>query len=295
MLQVQNLKKSFGSKVVLNNLSFSIRYNSIYGLLGPNGAGKTTTINILCNLLDADAGKILMDGNNLFNKGRHHIGVVPQEISIYQDLTCKENLKFFAKIYGLKETEKTNRISRLINMFNLTEYENTRVNQLSGGWQRRINIAVALVNSPSLLIMDEPTAGLDVEARHDLWKLINTLITNGMSILLTTHQLEEAEQLCSRIGIMQNGHIIAEGTLEELRKLVPAKQLAIVETKDETTLYKKAESIGWKCIPYRGRMMLYLPKKNTLKDIINSLSGITLTSIALHDVGLEHVYMHVTG
>jgi ABC-2 type transport system ATP-binding protein len=293
MIEVKNLEKSYGSKVVLNKLSFSIAANSIYGLLGQNGAGKTTTINILCNLLDADAGTISIEGNPAPEKRIRLIGAVPQEISVYQDLTCRENLIFFAKIYGLQGTEKKARVDKLIKMLNLTEYENTKVSNLSGGWRRRVNIAVALVHSPAMLILDEPTAGLDVEARYELWELIKTFKANGVSILLTTHQLEEAERLCSRIGILQKGRIVAEGSMVELRKLVPAKQIAIIDTEDEFALQEKIKSLGWEYRPYGGRLIVYLPEKYSLTELVNQFDGIPLTSVSLQEIGLEHVYMEV--
>ena len=294
MIEIQNLEKSFGRKIVLDKLSFSIDNNSIYGLLGPNGAGKTTTINIICNLLEADSGTITMEGNPESQKRKHLIGVVPQEISIYQDLSCKENLAFFAKIYGLEGSRRKKRINMIIEMLNLSEYENTKISKLSGGWRRRVNIAVALVHSPTLLIMDEPTAGLDVEARYELWDLINMLKTSGVSVLLTTHMLEEAERLCTRIGILQKGRIIAEGSIEELRNLVPAKQLAVVETDDESTLSKKVKSMDWEYRPYGGRFILLMPEEKTLKEVVNMFDGIPLRSISLQEIGLEHVYMEVT-
>jgi ABC-2 type transport system ATP-binding protein len=294
MIKVHELEKSFGDKIVLDKLSFSIDHNDIYGLLGPNGAGKTTTINILCNLLDADAGTISIKGNPVSEKTKHFVGIVPQEISVYQDLTCKENLLFFARIYGLQGSEKTERANELIQTLNLNEYENTKVTNLSGGWRRRINIAVALVHSPSILILDEPTAGLDVEARYELWELIKNFKESGVSILLTTHQLEEAERLCSCIGILQKGRVVAEGSLDKLRTLVPAKQLAVIETDDEQNLCDKAQSLGWEYRRYGGRLMLLMPDKYILKDVVNKFDGIPLSSISLQEVGLEHIYLEVT-
>jgi ABC-2 type transport system ATP-binding protein len=294
MIKVRDLEKSFGKKLVLDKLSFSIGHNDIYGLLGPNGAGKTTTINMLCNLLDADAGTISIKGNPVSEETKHLVGIVPQEISVYQDLTCKENLLFFARIYGLQGSEKTERANELIQKLNLNEYENTKVTHLSGGWRRRINIAVALIHSPSILILDEPTAGLDVEARYELWELIKNLKESGVSILLTTHQLEEAERLCSCIGILQKGHIVAEGSLDKLRALVPAKQLAVIETDDEKTLCNEAQSFGWEYRRYGGRLILLMPDKYRLKDVVYKFDGIPLSSISLQEVGLEQIYLEVT-
>jgi len=294
MIEVNNLEKSFGDKDVLNKLTFSIDPGGIYGLLGPNGAGKSTTINILCNLLDADAGKVTIKGNRVSEKTKYLIGIVPQEIALYKDLTCKENLMFFARMYGLVGSKTSERANELIRTFNLSEYMNTQVSKLSGGWQRRVNIAVALVHSPSVLILDEPTAGLDIEARYELWELITTLKDADITILLTTHQLEEAERLCSRIGIIKNGRIMAEGSLSELRKIVPAKQIAILETSDEKSLCQQAASFGWKHRYYGGRLTLLLPEQFTLKDIIEKFAGIPLSSVSLREVSLEHVYIEVT-
>jgi len=294
MIEVRELEKSFGDKIVLNKLSFSINPTDIYGLLGPNGAGKTTTINILCNLLDADSGMISIEGNPVSEATKHLVGIVPQEISIYQDLTCKENLLFFAKIYGLHGTTGTDRINELIHALNLNAYENMKVANLSGGWRRRVNIAVALVHSPSILILDEPTAGLDIEARYELWELIKNLKKSGVSILLTTHQLEEAEQLCSCIGILQKGRIVAEGSLDELRALLPAKQIAVIESDDEHLLCEKAQSFGWQYRRHGSRLILLMPETYILKDIVRKLDSISLTSISLQEVGLEHIYLEVT-
>jgi ABC-2 type transport system ATP-binding protein len=314
MIEVHNLEKSFGDKDVLNKLTFSIDQGGIYGLLGPNGAGKSTTINILCNLLDADAGKITIKENKVSEKTKYLVGIVPQEISLYKDLTCKENLMFFARLYGLYGSKINERANELIHTFNLNEYVNTQVSKLSGGWQRRVNIAVALIHSPSVLILDEPTAGLDIEARYELWELITEptagldiearyelweLITNlrdaNVTILLTTHQLEEAERLCSRIGIIKNGKIMAEGSLSELRAIVPAKQIAILETSDEKTICQEAASFGWKHRHYGGRLTLLLPEQFSLKDIIEKFDGIPLSSVSLREVSLEHVYMELIG
>ncbi len=294
MIEVRELEKSFGDKVVLDKLSFTINRNDIYGLLGPNGAGKTTTINILCNLLDADAGTISIRGNTVSESTKQLVGLVPQEISIYQDLTCKENLLFFARIYGLQGSEKTDRTNELIDILKLNPYENVKVSNMSGGWRRRVNIAVALAHSPSILILDEPTAGLDIEARYELWELIRNFKDSGVGILLTTHQLEEAERLCSRIGILQKGRIIAEGSLAKLRTLVPAKQIAVIETADEQVFCHKAQSFGWEYRRYGGRVTLLLPDKYTLKDVVNKFDGIPISSISLQEIGLEHVYLEVT-
>lgn len=295
MIDLQNIKKTFGDKDVLNGLNLTIAAGEIYGLLGPNGAGKTTAINILCNLLDADSGNVTFNGQGVSGSTKYAIGIVPQEISVYKDLTCMENLQFFAELYGIPGPARRERIDELIRAFSLDEYADTEVAKLSGGWQRRINIAVALTHSPSALVLDEPTAGLDVEARYELWSLIKSLQSQGVTILLTTHQLDEAERLCSRIGIIHQGRITAQGSLDELRVNVPAKQLAVIETDDETTLCQKAATFGWEHRHYGGRLTFLLPQESTLKEIINKFDNIPMRTVSLQPVGLEHVYLELTG
>lgn len=223
------------------------------------------------------------------------IDFAPQEISIYRDLTCAENLDFFARLNGLPAPRRRQRVGELIEAFHLAAYANTAVGNLSGGWQRRINIAVALVHAPQLLVLDEPTAALDVEARYELWELIRQLNASGMAILLTTHHLEEAEIPCSRIGIVTNGHIAAEGTLAQLRATIPAQQLAVVESSDEQPLRARARDKGWTMRRYGGKPTLWLPRAFTLAELVGVFAEIEVSSIALSPVRLDHVYLEVTG
>jgi len=191
-------------------------------LLGPNGSGKSTAINILCDLLDADAGTVEIAGKPASLNARTAVGVYPQEIALYRDLYPAENLRFFCELYGLARSDATRRVGELMRLFGLERFARTPVSALSGGWQRRVHIAVALVHSPRLLVLDEPTAGLDVEARQELWRTIELLKKHGMTIMLTTHHLDEAEHLCSRIGIMKNGLIAHEGrSLNSCRSFPP--------------------------------------------------------------------------
>jgi len=294
MIEITDLGKSFGDKIVLNRLNFSVKKGSVYGLLGSNGAGKTTTINILCNLLDADSGKVMINKHEVSGKTKNLLGVAPQEIALYKDLSCRENLLFFGRIYNLSGSKLSAKTDELIHTMKLEEYSDMQVIKLSGGWQRRVNMAIALIHSPSVLILDEPTAGLDIEARYELWNLIASLRETEVTILLTTHQLEEAERLCTCIGILKNGKMVAEGSIAELRNLVQAKQIALIETDSEKALYQRLSSLGWKHRKYGGRLSLLLPNQFTLKEVIDQLDGVTLTSISLQEVGLEHIYLEVT-
>ena len=293
MIRFGKVDKRLGDRAVLRDLTFTVNEGDVYGLLGPNGAGKTTAINILCGLLSADSGVIKFRGEAAVEESRYQFGIVPQEISLYRDLTCEENLGFYAELYGLRGGARRERVGELIELFRLDEYARTRIALLSGGWQRRINIAVGLVHSPALLILDEPTAGLDIEARHELWDLIRRLNAAGVTMLLTTHQLDEAQMLCSRIGILQEGRMAAEGTLQELREIVPAAQIAVVEAAEEGAVCQRADSMGWGHRRHGGRLNLLLPTEVLLGECVDAFRDLSLSSVALQPVGLEHVYMEV--
>jgi ABC-2 type transport system ATP-binding protein len=293
MLKIEHLVKNFGDQKVLKDLNLNIRKGEIYALLGKNGSGKSTTIKILCNLLNSDGGTILFKDRPLGLQTKYEIGIAPQEISVYNNLTFNENLRFFGNLYGLHGENLKQRIDELFDIFGLHQHANKKINELSGGWKRRINLAVALIHNPDLLILDEPTAGLDIEIRNELWTLIGELKKKEISILLTTHLLEEAESLCDRIGILHNGIIHAEGTLEELKLLVPAKKIAFIETAETEKLIEKINLQGWKYRFYAQRLAILLPEDFTLSEIINRFGDISLISIAKQDIRLEHIYYEV--
>lgn len=292
-IQFANISKSFDDKVVLSGLSFSVERGEVYGLLGPNGSGKSTAINILCNLLDADSGKVEISGEAVSPASRGVIGICPQEVALYRDLTPSENFRFFADMYGLSRSDGKARSEELLHLFALDPFATLPVSTLSGGWQRRVNIAVALVQRPDILILDEPTAALDVEARHDLWIMIEALKNQGMTLLLTTHHLDEAERLCTRIGVMADGRIVKEGTVAELLALVPAKSIVMVESRDTGALRARAEQLGWSHRTYAGRFACLLRDPLPLAEIVRALEGIEATSISVSPVSLEHAYVEI--
>lgn len=293
MLTIGQLSKSFGSHTVLKNLNIHIHNGEIYALLGKNGSGKSTTIKILSNLLNADSGTIRFRGEPLNNQTKFEIGIAPQEVSVYNHLTFKENLHFFGNLYGLSGAALRERISELSDIFDLHEVAHKRIDQLSGGWKRRISLAIAMIHNPALLILDEPTAGLDIEIRFELWKLIGDLKKKGISILMTTHLLEEAESLCDRIGILHNGMIQAEGTMAELKRNIPAKKIVFIETPETEKLIEKANACGWQTRHYNSRLALLIPEDYSLDEIISHFTGIALISVAKRDINLEHVYYEV--
>jgi ABC-2 type transport system ATP-binding protein len=294
MLRIEKLWKSYGERQVIQHLSLHIEPGEIYGLLGPNGAGKTTTINILCNLLQADSGKITINNQPLSKATKPLIGVAPQENLLYKSLSCEENLKFYAKIYGLNGKRRQEQVRACLEAVGLADRAKSPAETLSGGMQRRLNIAVALVHQPKLVILDEPTTGLDIEARYEIWELIRRLKSQGITVLLTTHLLDEAERLCQRIGILKRGRIVAEGSLEELRKRIPAAEIVVVQTPDEEAAIARGRQCGFAHRRYGSDLAFWLPKVLELKEVIACFDGVTLDSISRMPVRLEHIYVEVT-
>jgi ABC-2 type transport system ATP-binding protein len=293
MLQIENLTKAYGNRSVLQDLTMNISPGEIYGLLGPNGSGKTTTINILCNLLRADSGKITINNLPVSDATKSLIGVAPQENLLYKTLSCEENLNFFAQIYGLNNQQRRAQVRKCLKAVNLIDRASSTVETLSGGMQRRLNIAVALVHQPKLVILDEPTTGLDIEARYEIWELILSLKAQGITILLTTHLLDEAERLCERIGILKNGKLLAEGSLKELQKMIPAQEVIIVKTEEEEKIIARAQECGFTLRRYGSDLAFWLPEPLELKEIILCFDHISIDSIARYPVRLEHIYVEV--
>jgi ABC-2 type transport system ATP-binding protein len=294
MLRIKSLNKSFGKRKVLQDLNLDIDSGQVYGLLGANGAGKTTTINIICNLLKADSGDITINNQSVSEATKKLIGIAPQENLLYKTLSCEENLNFFAKIYGLDAKTRQEQIKATLAAVNLLDRAKSPVETLSGGMQRRLNIAVALVHLPKLVILDEPTTGLDIEARYEIWDLIRQLKNQGITVLLTTHLLDEAERLCQKIGILKNGQILAEGSLSELRLRIPATEIVVVQTAEEEKAIARAKEYGFTSRRYGNALAFWLPEHLELKEILSRFEDIPLDSIARQPVGLEHIYLEVT-
>lgn len=294
MLQITNLNKSYKSIQVLQDLNLHIHTGEIYGLLGANGAGKTTTINIICNLLKADSGDVKINDQSVSEATKKIIGIAPQENLLYQTLSCEENLNFFAKIYGLNRETRQRQIQQTLTSVNLLDRAKSPVETLSGGMRRRLNIAVALVHQPQLVILDEPTTGLDIESRYEIWELIRQLKNQGVTVLLTTHLLDEAERLCDRIGILKHGHILAEGSLPELRTLIPASEVILVQTSQKEQAIACAEKYGFTPKYYGNELAFWLPEPLELKEIIQKFAGIEFDAISRQPVSLEHIYLEVT-
>ena len=223
-IETHNLSKKYKEKYAVKNLELAVSQGELYGLLGVNGAGKSTTIKMLSCLLPPTAGDCLLNGHSIVKNTQEVkkiISVSPQETAVAEKLSVRENLEFIAQIYGFDRKIAKQKAEDIINRFELQEFAKQRAKTLSGGWQRRLSIAMALITEPEILFLDEPTLGLDVLARRELWQVISRL-KGKITIILTTHYLEEAESLCDRIGIMTRGELKAEGTAEELKKLAKA-------------------------------------------------------------------------
>jgi ABC-2 type transport system ATP-binding protein len=294
MLEINHLCKAYGKRQVLNNLSLQIPAGEVYGLIGSNGAGKTTTINILCNLLQFDSGQVQIAGCDISADTKRLIGVVPQENLMYKNLTCAENLNFFARIYGLSGSERKQRVRECLLLVNLLDRANSVVENLSGGMQRRLSMALALVHHPKLVILDEPTTGLDVEARYEIWELIRNLQQQQITVLLTTHLLEEAERLCQRIGILKNGHLIAEGSIDQLSTVMPGQEVLIIKTEQEDLAIELAEQQGWYPRRYSNDLAFWLPTHYDLQEILAVFTGVQMDAISRQPVRLEHIYLELT-
>ncbi|NNF26521.1 MAG: ABC transporter ATP-binding protein [Gemmatimonadetes bacterium] len=221
--------------------------------------------------------------------------MAPQEIAVYPDLTCTQNVAFFGAVYGLSRGESLARAQACLDAVGLRDRADSLVSELSGGMRRRLQLATALVHEPPFLILDEPTVGLDLEIRQQVWDLINGLRREGRSILLTTHHLEEAERLGTRIGIIDSGRIAVEGSMDALRRHVDAELLAVVESEDPDAVCRRAEELG---ITFRRRAdttVLWLTEDMPIRSVVDTLGDVQLTSVRLKPVGLEEVFAEVLG
>ncbi len=231
MIRFHNLRKTFGNIVAVDNLSFKIEKGEVFGLLGPNGAGKTTLVNLAVGLLEPDHGSVEIDGLGASNSPqvRAQIGVAPQALAIYEELSAEENLVFFARIQGVNRTKLTERVAWSLDFVGLTDRRRDRVKTFSGGMKRRLNLAIALVHDPPLLLLDEPTVGVDPQSRNAIFDNITALQKEGRTIVYTTHYMEEAQRLCDRVGIIDHGKLLALDTVERLTATYGGKSVVIAE------------------------------------------------------------------
>jgi ABC-2 type transport system ATP-binding protein len=303
LLKVQGLFKTFGAIRAVDAVSFEVRPGEIYGLLGPNGAGKTTTISMVCGLLKPDAGEVVVSGTPFASdpqRAKGMMGVVPQELALYEELTGRENLEFWGRIAGLSSGEAKTRATELLDALSLTDRAKEPVKNYSGGMKRRVNLGCALLHRPQLLLLDEPTVGIDPQARLNILEFIRGLCASGTGILYTTHYLEEAETLCARIGIIDHGCLLAEGTLAELQERLGGDRVFLLEAD-----FKNAVPDTWDGFHQRFRVIQKSERQlavaaigardpsECLKELLNL--PVHVENVMLKRPSLNDVFLQLTG
>jgi len=303
LVEVKNLVKRYKDVLAVDNVSLSIEEGEILGLLGPNGAGKTTTINAMIGLTRADSGEIVIFGKNFKDcelEIKRDLGVVPQDIAIFEDLTAYENLCYFGKLYGLKGSLLKERVEEALELTGLLDRKKQYPKKFSNGMKRRLNIACALVHHPKLIIMDEPTVGIDPQSRNHIIQSIKKLNKMGSTIIYISHYMEEIEEICTRIVIMDHGRVIAKGTKEELKALMTSDERVVVEL--STANYTLVDNIrklsGVKDAYVNGNELTVISQKNSknLNGIIDHVSESSeIISLNVEQPSLETVFLTLTG
>lgn len=304
VLEVDGLRKAFGDLLAVDDVGFSIGQSETYGLLGPNGAGKTTSISMIAGLLEADAGSVRIAGETMTTTSiatKGLIGLVPQDLAIYPDLTGRENLSFFGRLYGLGGGDLASRVDEVLEVIGLADRAKDRAKEYSGGMQRRLNIGIGLLHRPRLLILDEPTVGVDPQSRNAILSSVENLAGEGMAVLYTTHYMEEAERLCDRVGIIDEGRIQAEGTRRELTALVGGRDM--IRLGASGTLDGAVDAIGRLGVvqavtPSDGGIdVVSSDGSGALPAILGAAAGAGahITSVEITEPDLESVFLHLTG
>ncbi len=306
ILQVQNLVKKYGDFTAVKGVSFDIQQGEIFSLLGPNGAGKTTTISMLSTLYDPTGGDATIAGHSIRKDPmavRRVIGVVPQDLALYEDLTARENLEFWGQMYNLGGKALASRIDEVLEQIGLTERAKDRVRAFSGGMKRRVNIGVGLLHKPQLLFMDEPTVGIDPQSRRAILDTVKDLNARGMTVLYTTHYMEEAAELSDRVGIIDHGELIALGTQKELTQQVGQTEtllLHIGENDDPAALAQFLTGLEGvlQAQATDHEVSIITPEaEDVLAAVVGAANerGIKIRSIDIREPNLEAVFLHLTG
>jgi ABC-2 type transport system ATP-binding protein len=314
-LEVRGLTKRYGgpaARPAVDALSLAVPRGQRFGLLGPNGAGKTTTISAIVGALKPDAGTVTLDGKPVGREtdpAKRRIGYVPQELALYDDLTAADNLRLFGALYGLVGADLERRVCDELEAVGLAERAKSRVKTFSGGMKRRLNIAAALLHRPDLLILDEPTVGVDPQSRNAIFERIERLADAGMTLLYTSHYMEEVERLCDRVAVMDHGRVIADGTHADLRALLPARDATrlLIEVApdaaarmDDATLaaLRAVPGVAAAAVATGGRLDVSVADLTAgAPAVLAALAerGIAYTSVVTERPGLEEVFLHLTG
>ena len=306
ILEVQNLVKNYGDFQAVKGVSFNIEEGEIFSLLGPNGAGKTTTISMLSTLYTPTSGEAVIGGHSVTKDPmgvRNIIGVVPQDLALYEDLTARENLIFWGQMYNLSGKSLTTRVDEVLEQIGLTDKAKDRVKTYSGGMKRRVNIGVGLLHKPRLLFMDEPTVGIDPQSRRAILDTVKDLNKQGMTLLYTTHYMEEAEELSNRVGIIDHGELIAIGSQKELTQQVGQSETLILhinENDDPQALipsFKGLKDVLEANVIGTEISIITPSAKDVLASVVSKANerGIKIRSIDIREPNLEAVFLHLTG
>lgn len=304
VLECSGLHKSYGERKAVDGVGFHIDLGETYGLLGPNGAGKTTTISMICGLLTRDAGEVTVAGEPIdvgLIDAKQWIGYVPQDLAIYPDLTAEENLMFFGRLYGLSGKALKSRSEAVLEVTGLIDRRDDKTEEYSGGMKRRLNIGIGLLHEPRLLMLDEPTVGVDPQSRNAILDSVERLSGEGMAVLYTTHYMEEAERLCNRVGIIDQGKIMAEGTRRQLVELIGERDRVRVVAEGDVdaavTAARLVEGVesanrsegGFDILTGDARVIL----PALLRDI--AAAGGIVKGVDVVEPDLEAVFLHLTG
>lgn len=303
IVDIKNLNKRYGNKLAVDNMNLQIEKGEILGLLGPNGAGKTTLINSIIGITEIQSGEITILGKSMKKSSleiKKRIGLVPQNIALFKEFSALENVTYFGRLYGLKESELKESVKQALEFTNLWERRNDSPGKYSGGMQRRLNIACSIVHKPELIIMDEPTVGIDPQSRNHILESIRKLNEMGSTIIYTSHYMEEIEAICTRVAIMDNGRLIAEGNKEKLSQYIQEDQVAHIKLSSVgySTIQGVKEIYGVKeCTLTDNKISVVFDKNTSISNIINVISGKggVITKINMEEATLEDVFLTLTG
>ncbi|MCA1783722.1 MAG: ABC transporter ATP-binding protein [Intrasporangiaceae bacterium] len=304
VLVVDSVVHRFGDLTAVDGVSFRIAPGETYGLLGPNGAGKTTTISMVAGLLAADEGTVTVAGESMGPRAvapKRHLGLVPQDLAIYPELSARENLTFFGRLQGMRGTALTTRVAEVLDLLGLADRAKDPTKEFSGGMKRRLNIGVGLLHHPTLLILDEPTVGVDPQSRNAILESVEALSVEGMAVLYTTHYMEEAERLCDRVGIIDSGRLQAEGTRDELVRLTgEADTIRITGTgigQPVETALRALPHVQQVDATPRELVLLVRDAPARVADVVRTATGagMALNGVEISRPDLESVFLHLTG
>jgi ABC-2 type transport system ATP-binding protein len=304
VLTCTSLEKRYGDLRAVDGVSFAVAAGETYGLLGPNGAGKTTTISMIAGLLRPDAGEVEVLGVPLTprsSEAKSAIGLVPQDLAVYPDLSARENLRFFGRLYGLHREQLRRRTDEVLEVTGLADRADDRAETFSGGMKRRLNIGIGLLHEPKLLILDEPTVGVDPQSRNAILESVEQLATAGMAVLYTTHYMEEAERLCDRLAIIDQGRIVGEGTRRELTSRVGELDRVRLEVAGDPTTAAAAcgavEGVTSADVDGLAVVCLLVGAAAALPALLAAVAstGAAVTGVEVREPDLEDVFLHLTG